>query len=129
MFKLNKPTFTEIAIMVINMSDIQLFQILKQKMGEQEAEALVTFVDHKIKDNNESNLNILATKGDIHLLKEDVQLLKQDIQTVKLELKGNISNLEVKIADSKAEMIKWMFIFWIGQVAVTVGLIMIYLKK
>ncbi len=93
------------------MSDIQLFQILKQKMGEQEAEALVTFVDHKIKDNNESNLNILATKEDIH------------------QLKGNISNLEVKIADSKAEMIKWMFIFWIGQVAVTVGFLVVYLKK
>ena len=90
------------------MSDIQLFQILKQKMGEQEAEALVTFVDHKIKENNEFNLSILATKADIH------------------DLKGN---LEVKIADSKAEMIKWMFIFWIGQVAVTVGFLVVYLKK
>ena len=97
--------------MVINMSDIQLFQILKQKMGEQEAEALVTFVDHKIKDNNETNLNVLATKGDI------------------AELKVEMSNLEVKIADSKAEMIKWMFIFWIGQVAVTVGFLVVYLKK
>ena len=94
--------------MLINMSDIQLFQILKQKMGEQEAEALVTFVDHKIKENNEFNLSILATKADIH------------------DLKGN---LEVKIADSKAEMIKWMFIFWIGQVAVTVGFLVVYLKK
>ena len=93
------------------MSDIQLFQILKQKMGEQEAEALVTFVDHKIKDNNETNLNVLATKGDI------------------AELKVEMSNLEVKIADSKAEMIKWMFIFWIGQVAVTVGFLVVYLKK
>ena len=93
------------------MSDIQLFQILKQKMGEQEAEALVTFVDHKIKDNNEFNLNILATKADIG------------------ELKIEMSNLEVKIADSKAEMIKWMFIFWIGQVAVTVGFLVIYLKR
>ena len=97
--------------MVINMSDIQLFQILKQKMGEQEAEALVTFVDHKIKDNNETNLNVLATKGDI------------------AELKVEMSKLEVKIADSKAEMIKWMFIFWIGQVAVTVGFLVVYLKK
>ena len=47
------------------MSDIQLFQILKQKIGEAEAEALVTFVDGKIKDNNQINLNILATKEDI----------------------------------------------------------------
>ena len=90
--------------MVINMSDIQLFQILKQRIGETEAEALVSFVDGKIKDNNDVNLNILATKDDI-------------------------SKLEVKIAEAKSEMIKWMFIFWIGQVAVTVGLIMIYLKK
>jgi hypothetical protein len=30
------------------MKDIQLFQILKQKLGEKEAEALVTFVDAKI---------------------------------------------------------------------------------
>ena len=86
------------------MSDIQLFQILKQRIGETEAEALVSFVDGKIKDNNDVNLNILATKDDI-------------------------SKLEVKIAEAKSEMIKWMFIFWIGQVAVTVGLIMIYLKK
>jgi len=47
------------------MSDIQLFQILKQKIGESEAEALVTFVDGKIKDNNQINLSILATKEDI----------------------------------------------------------------
>ena len=35
--------------MIITTSDIQLFQILKLKMGEKEAEALVTFVDNKIK--------------------------------------------------------------------------------
>jgi len=80
-------------------------------MGEQEAEALVTFVDHKLKDNNESDLNIHATK-------EDMQ-----------KLNVNMSSLEVKIADAKSEMIRWMFIFWIGQVAVTFGLIIVYLKK
>ena len=90
------------------MSDIQLFQILKQKLGESEAEALVSFVDSKIKDNNDVNLKVLPTKEDI----------------AKLE-----GRLEVKIGDVKAEMIKWMFIFWMGQVAVTVGLIMVYLKK
>jgi len=49
------------------MSDIQLFQILKQMIGETEAEVLVTFVDDKIKDNNEANLNILSTKQDLQL--------------------------------------------------------------
>jgi len=84
-------------------------------MGEQEAEALVTFVDHKIRDNDEVNLKVLATKEDIYLVKEDI---------AKLE-----GRLDAKISDVKSEIIKWMFIFWIGQVAVTFGLIIVYLKK
>ena len=36
------------------------------------------------------------------------------------ELKAELST---KIADSKAEMIKWMFLFWIGQMATTAALI------
>ena len=90
--------------MTITTSDIQLFQILKLKMGEREAEALVTFVDNKIKENNEANLKVLATKEDI-------------------------ANLRVEMKEMKAEMIKWMFIFWVGQLAATFGLIMVYLKK
>jgi len=41
------------------------------------------------------------------------------------------NNLATKddIANVKAEMIKWMFIFWIGQIAATFGFIILYLKK
>jgi len=31
--------------------------------------------------------------------------------------------LEVKIEGTKSEVIKWMFLFWLGQIAVTAGLI------
>ena len=65
--------------MVISTTDIQLFQILRQKISEQEAEALVSFVDSKIKDNNETNLKVLATKEDISLLKQDISNLKSEI--------------------------------------------------
>ncbi len=51
--------------MVITTTDIQLFQILKQRLGEQEAEALVSFLDSKIRENDEANLRILATKEDV----------------------------------------------------------------
>ena len=33
------------------------------------------------------------------------------------------SALETKIAESKAEIIRWMFIFWIGQFASIVGVL------
>jgi hypothetical protein len=90
--------------MVIVTTDIQLFQILKQKLGEKEAEALVGFVDVRIREGNETNIKILSTK--------------EDIAATRLE-----------IATAKAELIKWMFIFWVGQVAVTFGFILLFLNK
>jgi hypothetical protein len=59
--------------MVITTTDIQLFQILKQRIGEKEAESLVAFVDTKIKENNETNLKILATKEDLLKLLVDIE--------------------------------------------------------
>jgi hypothetical protein len=33
------------------------------------------------------------------------------------------------VANNKAEIIKWMFIFWGGQLVVTFGFILLFLKK
>ena len=87
--------------MVINTTDIQLFQILKQRLGEQEAEALVSFVDSKIKETNENNLKIVATKE-------------------------YIARLEIKLAENKSDIIKWVFSFF---VAIMLAIIGLYFRK
>jgi hypothetical protein len=98
--------------MVIATTDIQLFQILRQKIGEQEAEALVTFVDAKLKEANEQNLKVLATK-------EDIATTKEDIASLRAELK-------IDIANSKTDMLKWFFAFFITLALMIIGL---YFKK
>ena len=83
------------------MSDIQLFQILKQKIGETDAEALVSFVDGKIKDNNETNLNILSTKQDL-------------------------LQLEIRLKDKMTDQFKWVIGVFLTLAIMIIGL---YLKK
>lgn len=104
--------------MVITTTDIQLFQILKEKLGEKEAEALVNFVDSKLKENNEANLKVLATKEDIAKLAVST---KEDI----VRLEGRMEKLN---AETKADMIKWMFIFWTGSILTTLGGMFAFLK-
>jgi hypothetical protein len=87
--------------MVLNISDIQLFQILKEKMGDKEAEALVTFVDNKIKDNNETNLKILSTKEDL-------------------------LQLEIRLKDKMTDQFKWVIGVFLTLALMIIGL---YLKK
>ncbi len=87
--------------MVLTMTDMQLFQILKQKLGEKEAEALVTFVDAKLKVNNEANLKVIATREDV------------------VKLKGD---LETKISETRSDIIRWVFGIFVVLMLAIIGL-------
>ncbi|MGN6532385.1 MAG: hypothetical protein ACTHK0_11625 [Ginsengibacter sp.] len=52
-------------------------------------------------------------------------------EKIKEEFVDNSKMLATKedVANNKAEIVKWMFIFWVGQVAVTFGFILSFLKK
>ena len=43
------------------------------------------------------------------------------MELFKMELR---SDLATSLANQRAELMKWMFTFWVGQAAVTVGLIL-----
>jgi len=91
--------------MTIATTNIQLYETLRQKLGNQEAEALVSFVDAKLKDANEHNLKNLATKEDL----KDVEL-----------------KLSVKISETKTDIIRWVFAFFVPLLLAIIGL---YVKK
>jgi hypothetical protein len=56
--------------------------------------------------------------------------MKTTIMLQKLELatKDDIATVRKEISKSKSETIKWMFIFWIGQLAATAGIIFAFLS-
>jgi hypothetical protein len=45
------------------------------------------------------------------------------------ENKVQILATKEDVANAKTETIKWMFVFWIGQVLATFGFILLFLKK
>jgi hypothetical protein len=82
-------------------SEIKLYELLKAKIGEKEAEAFVQILDTKVDQKFDEAKQVLATKEDI-------------------------ARLVLKIAETKVDLIKWMVGFWIAQMAAIIGL---YLNK
>ena len=72
-------------------SSIEMYNILKAKLGEAEAKALTEYVESKVENSIKKEKDVLATKLDL--------------------------------SETKSEIIKWMFIFWIGQIAVTLAIV------
>jgi hypothetical protein len=89
-------------------SELRLYELLKAKLGTQEAEAFVEILEQKVDQKFDDTKQTLATK--------------QDISDLRTELK-------VDIANSKADMIKWMFIFWLGQLAASVTIVKYFFGK
>ncbi len=73
----------------MRISEIELFNTLKKKLGEEEAEQLVNFVKASV--NNEVNEQVpnIATKDFV----------------------------EAKISEAKFQIILWAFVFWATQLA------------
>ena len=82
----------------------RLYKLLSDQLGNDTTEAMFKYIDNKAQRSVEATIKSLATKDDLAKVKDD------------------LSN---KISDS----VKWMFIFWIGQVAATLAVVFLVLKK
>lgn len=77
--------------------EIDLYNKLKAKIGENEAKELIDFIDFRSEEKRLNSDKILATK--------------QDINDVRLEIK-----------ETKTDMIKWFFAFFLTLVLMILGL-------
>jgi hypothetical protein len=92
-----------------SMTVIQLYESLSIKLGKETAENLNSYMENKIKEEIADNLKILATKQDVADLRTE---LKQDIA----DLRTDFANLRAEMKSEKADLIKWSFLFWLGQI-------------
>lgn len=53
-------------------SEIQLYELLKAKLGEKEASAFIEIVEKRVEKKFDENKNILATKEDLANTKSDI---------------------------------------------------------
>lgn len=98
--------------MTITTADIQLYEMLKQKLGNQQAEALVVYVDTRLKEAHEHNLKTLTTK--------------EDLKDLKLELKQDIADVRLEVAKTKTDIVRWVFALFIPLMLAIIGL---YIKR
>lgn len=76
--------------MALVVSEIKLYELLKARIGEKEAEAFIQIIETKVDNKLLEKTSVFATKEDISSMKTD------------------IARLEGKIAESKVDIIKWM---------------------
>jgi hypothetical protein len=81
-----------------------LYKLLSDKLGNDITGALFKYIDNKTERSVAAAVKTLAAKDDITCIRKE-------------------------IGKAKAGVMKWMFIFWIGQVGAILGILLLFLKK
>ena len=86
----------------------RLYKLLSDKLGNDTTEAMFKYIDNKTERAVEATIKTLATKDDLAKVKYD---------------------LSKEIGEYKTDTIKWMFIFWVGQIGEMLAILFLFLKK
>jgi len=116
---------------------------LREKLGDDGSEALVQLFNDSQKEQKADVIEFVGEKFE-RRLSEDIGSLEvrlsEKMADLEVRLSGKMADLEVrltekitavdnKISDTKSELIKWMFIFWIGQVGMLIGILFAFFKR
>ena len=99
-------------------SIIKLYDLLKARIGEKEADAFIEILEKKVDEKFDEKKNILATKEDIHNLG---MATKEDLANVRLEL-----------SSVRSELLRTIYLTSLGQliaIVASVVSIILVLKK
>lgn len=94
--------------------ELEVYEIFKNRFSEKEAAKVIELIEEKAEER-------IKQKKDVFLIKDDKIELLTKMATVKEELL-------IRIESSKSDTIKWMFIFWIGQLAATAAILFTFLN-
>ena len=119
------------------MSIISIPKALWNKIGDEASEALITMLEKYSEENKQSVLDSAEQRFEIKLVKETA-LIRNEMSDLKIHIENKVTHevetlrsdlirvdqsLRTDIARYQANTIKWMFIFWIGQIGALVGIL------
>jgi len=103
-----------------------LIEMFNQAQGVQKAE-IIEVVEEKFERRLTEEIS-----GVNHRIEQLRAELKEDNASLRAELKEDNASLRAelgeKISSSHANLIKWMFIFWVGQVVTILGILFAFFE-
>ena len=93
---------------MVRIYEIQLFNLLKPKLGDMEAEAIVDYINLRFNDHTNELYKNFVTKED---------LLKSESR-----LNSRISLLDTRISETKSDILRWVVGIFIVTMMAIIGL-------
>lgn len=96
-------------------------RVLRQKWDDDVVDAVIDLINKSNSRLKEDTLSFVEDKFE--------RRLTEEMAKVNQRITDEISKVNQKISESHANLIKWMFIFWIGQIGMMLGILFAFFKS
>jgi regulation of enolase protein 1 (concanavalin A-like superfamily) len=97
---------------------------LRARLGDDATFGLIEVLDSDRKEWSEHVLSVAANRFERRLT-EEISVLRVEVRDA---LHDGLSSVRQEMATTRVEMLKWSFLFWLGQVAAMAGLLAFMLR-
>ncbi len=97
------------------MGKLSALNVLKEKLGEDGVNALLEVIEGERERTRDHLFRLLEERF--------ARRLAEEIGKLRAEMYEEIGNLRAEMHSMKADLIKWMFVFWVSQTLVIIGVI------
>ena len=112
---------------------------LREKLGEDGTDALVALINEAGENTKRSVIEVVEERFERRLAEEMGKIraemgqlraeMAEAMGKLRAEMAGEISKLRAEMHDLGANLIQWMFVFWIGQIGVLTGILFAFFRK
>ena len=98
---------------------------LQDRLGPEATFGLIEMFDSEMEREREQVLSVAADRFERRLT-EEISTLRVEVGR---ELHEGLAGIRQELSAARVEMLKWSFLFWIGQVAAMAGLLSYMLRS
>ena len=107
-------------------------KVLREKLGEDGSDALVQLFNEAGNGYKAETIDLVGERFERRLTEEGTRLerrIAEEVAKLDKRITEETAKLGVRLADTKADLLRWMSIFWIGQVGAVFGILFAFLRR
>lgn len=104
---------------------------LREKLGNEASDALVSLINQAGNGYKADTIEFVGERFERRLTEEVAKLdhrITEEIAKLDHRVTEEVSKLDVKLSETKADLLRWMFIFWVGQVGALLGILFAFFR-
>ncbi|MBI3585090.1 MAG: hypothetical protein HY096_14230 [Nitrospinae bacterium] len=112
---------------------VAVSKVLRERLTDEGVDEFIEILSEVEEEARKDSLVIAEERFERRLAEEVAKIrveiaslrteLKSETASLRTELKSETASLKTEMALFKAEIIKWMFLFWVGQLVIIAGMI------